>query len=43
MENKKRLEKRKGFKNNGGKFSAWRQINGLYRSELGDGTGWTRN
>jgi hypothetical protein len=44
QETKKRAEwkirkdskKRKSFKNNGGKFSAWRQINGLYRTEVGE-------
>lgn len=40
---RKDSKKRKSFKHNGGKFSAWRQINGLYRAEVGNDTGWTRN
>ena len=40
---RKDSKKRKSFKHNGGKISAWRQINGLCRAELGDDTGWTRN
>jgi hypothetical protein len=38
MENKKRLERRKSSQNNGGKFSAWRQINGLCRTVVGGDT-----
>lgn len=43
MENKKRRERRNSSQNNGGKFSAWRQINGLYRTVVGGDTGWQRN